>query len=80
MGTKIRLNDYADLIRITLQDMLTADKETNGSVLSVVPLGNDAVSVKINKKEYSFTLKELKPAVKFARSFLDFIKTKTGLH
>lgn len=80
MSKKIRLNDYADLIRITLTDILVADTDTNGSVLSVVPLENEErVSVKINEKEYSFTLAELKLVISSVKKFLALLRMKTGL-
>lgn len=75
-----RLNDYADLISITLQDILNTDTKTEGFVLSVIPSGNENISVKIAKKEYNFTLKELKPAAKSCKNFLKLITTRTGLN
>lgn len=75
--TDPRLSDYADLLRITIEDMIN----TKDSVFSVTPQKEKGlVSVEIANNIYEFTLAELRSEASSGKKFIKLIKSKIGIN
>lgn len=67
----ITINDMADLVYVTIKDLVDSDAEVSVSAIEI-----DKIRVTVNGKIYNFILKELMEQKHSAKGFINLIQRK----